>query len=168
MRIFAVCFCMVPALALAQTAEKPAAAPTGYTLWETVSRSERYGPRDRTPAKVETQTFQRCLAPRQVTADELMKNEALMLKLKGNCWITSKREEADRNQVKWACHSGVTAEIATRQPAPNRLGYMLVFNIPNEGAVSVTAESMQVADTCDPTKPPPARPNPPVPPKTAK
>jgi hypothetical protein len=165
MRLFAVWFCVAPALALASATDvKPAAPVTGFTLWETVSRSERYGPRDRTPTKVDTQTFRRCLAPRQVSADELMNNEDMMRRLRGNCWISSQRGDADLRQVKWACNSGVTAEIVTRQPAPNRLGYMLVFNIPNEGAVSITAESMQIADSCDPAKyPAPAAPPAPPP-----
>jgi len=136
-------------LATPLMAQTPAPQPD-YSLWETVSKIERYGPRDRTPAKVDTRTTKHCLSTRERTADQLMQQEEMMRKMKGRCWVADKREDDTRSQVKWACKDGTTAEIATRIEPPNKLGYMMVFNIPNEGALSITAESMRVADSCMP------------------
>jgi hypothetical protein len=164
MRIFAASLVLLATAGWAQDAPKTAQAASDYSLWETVSRFERFGPRDREP-RVERRVEKSCLGPRERTAEEMLKNEDVMKRLRTQCWVTDKREEAGRSQIKWACRDGTTAEIATRQPAANRIGYQVVFNIPQQGALSITAESLRIADTCEPPKSPaPAQPVPPAPP----
>ncbi|MDX2219473.1 MAG: hypothetical protein SF172_10655 [Burkholderiales bacterium] len=164
MRLLAVMIAALPASLTAQAPAGSGAAPSSFALWETVSRIERYGPRDREP-KVERRVEKQCLGPQQRTADELLQREDMMKRLNTQCWVSEKREDAGRSQMKWACKDGTTAEIATRQPAPNRIGYQVVFNIPQQGALSITAESMKISDTCEPAQfPTPAPPQQPVPP----
>lgn len=161
MRIFALvslCGALPAALASAQTGQ------SDYSLWENVLKIERYGPRDRTPIATERRVNKLCLRPQDRTAQALMKQEDVLARLRGGCWVTQDRQEADRTQVKWACKDGTTAEVATRQPAPNRIGYMVVFNIPNEGAVSIHAEAIRIAEVCEPGTLPPL-PVPATPPK---
>lgn len=159
-RVFAMVVAASPLLVTAQAQPGGAAQPSSFSLWETVTKIERYGPRDREP-KVERRVEKRCLGPQERSAEEMLKREEMMKRLGTQCWVSGKREEAGRSQVKWACNDGTTAEIATRQPAPNRIGYQVVFNIPQQGALSITAESMRVADTCEPGQAPPQQPAPP-------
>lgn len=160
--LFALLIAIVPCASVAQSENKNPTQTSSFSLWETVFRVERYGPRDREP-KVERRVEKRCLGPQERSGEAVMNREEAMKRLGAQCWVSAKRAEADRSQVKWACKDGSTAEIATRQPAPNRIGYQMVFNIPQQGALSITAESMQVADTCEPGPPPPAQPVPPTP-----
>lgn len=137
-----------------QTQQAPQTPPgtaiaSDYSQWETVARYERYGPKDREPAKVDTRVFKHCSRPQDQSAEELMKQEEMMKRLKTQCWVGEKREEAGRTQVKWACRDGMTAEIATRAESKSRIGYMMVFNVPGQGALSIKAESLKIAETCE-------------------
>lgn len=166
MRIFAWTLsgmALLSAVASAQSSGS-GAAPSDYSMWENVIKIERYGPRDRQPAATERKINRLCLRPQDRTAQALMNQEDALKRLKGACWITQDRKEADRTQVKWACKDGTTAEVATRQPSPNRIGYMVVFNIPNEGALSIQAEAIRIADVCEPGTLPPPVPATPAPP----
>ncbi|MBL8516859.1 MAG: hypothetical protein JNM76_07795 [Betaproteobacteria bacterium] len=157
MRIFAV----VMGLGVVASGAR-AETPPSFSLWETVSKIERYGPRDREP-KVERRVEKQCLGPKQRNAEDMLKFEDMVKRLSTQCWVSDKREAEGRSQIKWTCKDGTTAEIATRQPAPNRLGYQVVFNIPRQGALSITAESLRIADTCEPpASPPPSQPAPPA------
>ncbi len=129
-------------------------AASEYSQWETVARYERYGQKDREPAKVDTRVFKHCSRPQDQSAEEVMKQEELMKRLKTQCWVGEKREEAGRSQVKWACRDGMTAEIATRTESAARIGYMMVFNVPGQGALSIKAESLKIADTCETSRNP--------------
>lgn len=172
MAVISMCGAMLPAVVAAQGAEaaKSAtpptaaqAAPSDYALWENVIKIDRYGPRDSQPAATERRVNKLCLRPQDRTAQALMKQQDVLSRLQGGCWVTQDRQEENRTQVKWACKDGTTAEVATRHPAPNRIGYMVVFNIPNEGAISIQAEAIKIADVCEPgTLPPlPVTPAPP-------
>jgi hypothetical protein len=71
--------------------------------------------------------------------------------LTSKCWLSDKRTEALRQQTKYACNDGVSAEVATRQEADGSLGSQVVVNSPEKGGISVTRSMRRVAGACDPT-----------------
>ncbi len=117
-------------------------------IWETSLKIENYGPRDHLPSKTATRVERACATARDREAEELLKRGDQLGSLNGKCWISESRKDANRAQVKMTCADGSTAEAATRTEPDGSFGYMLVFNIPEQGALAVTATSKKIADVC--------------------
>lgn len=141
-------------LAAAAFAAAPAIAPAAdgepRGIWETTLKIESFGPRDTLPAKSATRVERECANVRDKDAEALLKRSDELGALKGKCWITDSRKEPNRSQVKMTCSDGTTAEAATRTDPDGSLGYMVVFNIPDQGALSITARSKKIAEVCTP------------------
>lgn len=140
----------------------PRPAATGE-LWSVTTVQEIYGPRDREPSKRDRKQSLVCHARGTVSVNSAA-NAELPDELKSNCWLSDKRTEALREQTKYACKDGMSAEVATRQEADGSLGSQVVVNSPEKGGISVTRTMRRVAGACDPTIKPPVSPALPVPP----
>lgn len=142
-----------PASASATPGVPPAASTSPseseYSLWESVVRVDRFVGRDPKPAATDRKKYTECLRAQDFRATALLERSPLTQDMANKCWVTSQREETRRSQVKWACKDGTTAEIATRSDDENRLGYQMVINSPEAGGLSIRAESIRIARTCD-------------------
>jgi len=128
--------------AMAQDPRQPA-------LWETTITTETYGPRDREPARTTTRVTKECVKANDKDAEELLGKPENMERLKGKCWKSASRQEPGKTQVKMTCADGTTAEVVSRTESDGSRGFMLVFNVPQEGALSMTGVSKKISDTCD-------------------
>lgn len=128
--------------AMAQDPGQPA-------LWETTITTESYGPRDREPARLSRKVTKECVKVNDKDADELLSKPENLERLKGKCWKSGSRREPGKSQVKMTCADGTTAEAVSRTEPDGSRGFMLVFNVPQEGALSMTGVSKKIADTCD-------------------
>lgn len=139
-----------PSQASAGNSGAPQPAASEYSLWETVVRVDRFMTRDPKPDATDRKKYTECLRPQDFKASALLARSPLTQDLANKCWVASQREEARRSQVKWGCKDGTTAEIATRTENENRLGYQMVINSPDAGGLSIRAESIRIAPTCEP------------------
>jgi hypothetical protein len=128
--------------AMAQDAGKPA-------LWETTITTETYGPRDKTPARVNKRVAKECVAPSDNDAEDLLGKPESVERLQGKCWKSASRQEPGKSQVKMTCVDGTTAEAVSRTEPDGSRGFMLVFNVPQQGAMSMTGVSKKISDNCD-------------------
>jgi hypothetical protein len=118
-------------------------------LWETTITTETYGPRDRAPARITTQVEKECVMANDKDADKLLGKPENVERLKGKCWESGSRQEPGKVQVKMTCADGTTAEAVSRTEPDGSRGFMLVFNVPQQGALSMTGVSKKISDTCD-------------------
>lgn len=118
-------------------------------LWETTITTESYGPRDRAPTRTTTRVAKECVKANDKDADELVGKPENMERLKGKCWRSESRQEPGKSQVKMTCADGTTAEVVSRTEPDGSRGFMLVFNVPQQGAMSMTGVSKKISDTCD-------------------
>lgn len=128
--------------AIAQDPGQPA-------LWETAITTETYGPRDREAARTTRKVTRECVKVNDKDADELLSKPENLERLKGKCWKSGSRQEPGKSQVKMTCADGTTAEVVSRTEADGSRGFMLVFNVPQQGALSMTGVSKKISDTCD-------------------
>ena len=128
--------------AMAQDSRQPA-------LWETTITTEAYGPRDGEPARTSRKVTKECVKANDKDADELLGKPENAERLKGKCWQSGSRQEPGKSQVKMTCADGTTAEVVSRTEPDGSRGFMLVFNVPQQGALSITGVSKKISDTCD-------------------
>ena len=128
--------------AIAQDPGKPA-------LWETTITTESYGPRDRAPARTTTRVAKECVTASDNDAEGLLGKPENMERLQGKCWKSGSRHEPGKTQVKMTCVDGTTAEAVSRTEPDGSRGFMLVFNVPQQGAMSMTGVSKKISDSCD-------------------
>ncbi len=158
-----------PTVSFAQFAQStgplpPATRPVAAgELWSVTTVREFHGLKDREPSKRDRQQNLVCY-PRGTVSANSTANAELPDELKSKCWLSDKRTEALREQTKYACKDGMSAEVATRQEADGSLGSQVVVNSPEKGGISVTRTMRRVAGVCDPTIKSPGPPAQPVPP----
>lgn len=134
-------------------------------LWTVTTLQEFYGKADREPSRRERQQNLLCYARGAVGVNSAA-NAELPDALKDKCWLSDKRTEALRQQTKYACNDGMSAEVATRQNSDGSYGSKVVVNMPEKGGISVTRTMRRMAGACDPSKKAPGPPVQPVPPAT--
>ena len=153
-------------MAFAQLARDPlppppaASAGGGGELWTVTTVKEFYGLRDREPSKRDRQQALLCY-PRGTVGVSSAANAELPEELQSKCWLSDKRTEALRQQTKYACNDGMSAEVATRREADGSYGSQVVVNMPDKGGISVTRTMRRAPGGCDPsrrTPGPPAQP----------
>ena len=132
-------------------------------LWNVTIVQEFFGLRDREPSKTERQQNLICYARGSVGVTSAADAE-LPADLKDKCWLSDKRTEPSRQQTKYACNDGMSAEVATRKEADGSFGSQVVINIPEKGGISVTRTMRRVAGACDPARKAPMLPGRVVPP----
>ena len=148
-------------------APSPAAVRTPGELWSVSTVQEFVGQKDRPPAKPERQQFAVCY-PRGAVSLSTSASVELPEELKSKCWLADQRTEPRRQQTKYACNDGISAEVATLQEADGSFGSQYVVNFPEKGGVSVTRTMRRMQVVCDasvkPAKPaiPAAPPAPPL------
>jgi hypothetical protein len=153
----------------AQTAksQEPASkARVPGELWSVSTVKEFSGSRLSEPAKRENQQYAVCY-PRGTVGLESAANAELPEELSSKCWLSDKRTETNRQQTKYACRDGITAEIATRRELDGSFGSMVVVNLPDKGGIAVTRTMRRMQGSCDASVKPlaaPAQPAPPLPP----
>ena len=138
-------------------------------LWSVSTVKEFSGSSSGVPPKRENQQFAVCY-PRGSVGLESAANAELPEELSSKCWLSDKRTEATRQQTKYTCRDGITAEIATRREVDGSFGSMVVVNLPDKGGIAVTRTMRRMQGTCDASvKLPvaPAQPAPPMPPATS-
>ena len=118
-------------------------------LWETTITTVSYGPRDKVPASTTTRVTMECFRANEMDADELLGKPESAERLKGSCWKSGSRRETGKSQVKMTCVDGTTAEAVTKIESDGSRGFMLVFNVPQQGATSMTGVSKKISDSCD-------------------
>jgi len=160
---------VLPALAWSQAAPRPdspspagAAAAVQGEPWLVTTLYEFYGAKEREPSKRERK--QSVVCARNGSIDVVSAaNAELPADYKDQCWVSDRRAEPARQQIKYACKDGTTAEAATRREQDGSFGSQIVMNVPDKGAISITRTMRKVAGVCDPDK---AVLNIPAPPKT--
>lgn len=130
---------------------KPAAAGAKGEPWLSTTVSEYYGAKDREPSKRDRKQSVVCVAG---GAPELTAATKAVLppEFKDECWIKDSRDEPSRQQIKYGCKSGASAEAVTRREADGSFGSQIVVNIPEKGAISITRTMRKVPGTCDSNK----------------
>jgi len=159
----------LPALASAQAAAGTGSSPPAGAAaavqgepWLVTTLYEFYGAKEREPSKRERK--QSVVCARNGSIDVVSAaNAELPADYKDQCWVSDRRAEPTRQQVKYACKDGTTAEAATRREQDGSFGSQIVMNVPDKGAISITRTMRKVAGVCDPDK---AVLNIPAPPKT--
>ena len=143
----------------------PAAGPgVAGELWSVTTLQEFYGRGDREPSKRDRQQNLVCYARGAVGVGSAA-NAELPNELKDKCWLSDKRTEPLRQQTKYACNDGMSAEVATRQEADGSYGSQVVVNMPEQGGISVTRTMRRMPGVCDASikaPNPPAQPTPPA------
>lgn len=142
---------------------KVSPSPAGAgEIWVITTVTESASARDAAP-KRERQQELGCFAPGAVSistaADVKLPDE-----FKAKCWMADRRAEPLRQQVKYACGDGITAEAATRQQPDGTFGSQIVLNVPEKGGISITRTMRKSPGKCDLSKVgaiPPAQPKPP-------
>ena len=132
-------------------------------LWRVTTRQEIYGPRDKEPSKRDWQENLVCY-PRGVVSMNSAANADLPAELKDKCWLSDQRSEPHRQQTKYACNDGMSAEVATRREVDGSFGSQVVVSIPEKGGIFVTRTMRRVPGGCDPSVKAPETPVQPVPP----
>jgi hypothetical protein len=130
---------------------KPAARDTKGEPWLSTTLSEYYGAKDREPSKRDRKQSVVCVtggAPELTAATKAV----LPPEFKDECWIKDSRDEPTRQQMKYGCKSGASAEAVTRREADGSFGSQIVVNIPEKGAISITRTMRKVPGTCDSNK----------------
>ncbi len=138
-------------------------------LWSVSTTQESSGSRLGDPAKRDNQQFAVCY-PRGTVGLDSVANAELPEELSSKCWLSDKRTEPNRQQTKYTCRDGITAEIATRREADGSFGSMVVVNLPDKGGIAVTRTMRRMQGTCDASvKRPvaPQQPSTPAPPASA-
>lgn len=164
-RVMAVCTSVtvtVAAGAMVPGAVEPAKA--GGEQWEVTTLVEYYGPKDRTPSRTNRETRTLCLKPGSVDMSAELNTE-LPADMARRCQLGEKRADDKRQQVKFVCNSGATAEAATRREADGSFSSQIVANVPQEWAVSIVRNVRRVAGSCDPAIATPPQPVPPATPR---
>lgn len=157
------------ASAVAQAPKSEVSSPVivvpagGGELWNVTVVQEFYGLRDREPAKRDRQQQMICYARGAVGVNSAA-DAQLPADLKDKCWLSDKRTEPSRQQTKYACNDGMSAEVATRKEADGSFGSQVVVNIPEKGGISITRTMRRVPGACDPAYKGPPLPVPPRPP----
>ena len=141
----------------------PAAVRTPGELWSVSTVQEFVSPKDRPPSKPERQQFAVCYPRGTVTLSSSASVE-LPEELKGKCWLADQRTEARRQQTKFACNDGISAEVVTRQETDGSFGSQYVVNFPEKGGVSVTRTMRRMQGVCDAAVKPAKPANPTAPP----
>ncbi len=154
------------AAAFAQSPKEQNAAPVDSRppqageLWSVSTVQEIYGPRDREPTKTDRLQHMICFGSGKVDINSAA-NADLPPELKDKCWLSDKRSDANRQQTKYACNDGTSAEVATRKEADGSYGSQVVVNVPEKGGIAVTRTMRRMPGGCDPSK---LTANPPAPP----
>jgi hypothetical protein len=133
-------------------------------LWSVTTLQEFQGTANREPSKRDRQQNLLCYARGTVNVNTAARAE-LPDELKDKCWLSDQRTEPHRQQTKYACNDGMSAEVATRQEADGSFGSQVVVNLPDKGGISVTRTMRRVPGACDPSVKapiPPVTPAPPV------
>ncbi len=167
----------LPVLASAQaaagTGSPPAAGAAAAAQgepWLVTTLYEFYGAKEREPSKRERK--QSVVCARNGSIDVVSAaNAELPADYKDQCWVSDRRAEPARQQIKYACKDGTTAEAATRREPDGSFGSQIVMNVPDKGAISITRTMRKVTGVCDPEKavlsiPAPPKTPPAEPPKT--
>lgn len=134
-----------------QSAKAGAAADFKGEPWLSTTVSEYYGAKDREPSKRDRKQSIVCVTggvPEVTAATKAV----LPADIKDECWIKESRDETTRQQVKYGCKSGASAEAVTRREADGSVGSQMVVNIPEKGAISITRTMRKVPGTCDSNK----------------
>lgn len=159
--------CTLAAQAVAAGAAVPGAvepATGGGEQWEVTTLVEYYGPKDRSPSRTNRETRTLCLKPGSVDMSAGLNTE-LPADMARRCQLGEKRADEKRQQVKFVCNNGATAEAATRREADGSFSSQIVANVPQEWAVSIVRNVRRVAGSCDPAIAIPPQPAPPAPPR---
>jgi hypothetical protein len=166
--VCAIVFAIAGTMSIAQTSNVPApkapAAPASGELWSVTTVQQFVGRKDLQPPRPENQQFAVCY-PRGSVSISQVANAELPEELKKKCWLADQRTEPRRQQTKYACNDGTSAEVATRQETDGSFGSQYVVNFPDKGGVSVTRTMRRIPGVCEvSSKPPvvPALPSPPA------
>jgi hypothetical protein len=127
--------------------------------WEVTTLVEYYGPKDRVPSRSSRDTRTVCLKQGSLDMSAELITE-LPAQLVRSCQLGEKRAEGNRQQVKFVCTNGATAEAATRREADGSFSSQIVANLPQQWAVSIMRKVQPRAGTCDtanPVPPPPVQ-----------
>lgn len=167
-RIGATLLALLAVGANAQTDGVVTSAPAPASeRWEVKTLVEYYGPKDRAPSKTNRETKTVCLKAGSVDMSAALNTE-LPAHLGRGCHVGEKRAEENRQQIKFACSNGATAEAATRREIDGSFSSQIVANLPQEWAISIQRNVRRVVGDCDPAIALPAAPEPPLPPATPK
>lgn len=132
--------------------------------WHLIATYEYYGAKDREASKRDRKESVICVPSGSMDVSSAANSE-LPAEFKGKCWVADKRAEPKRQQIKYACKNGTTAEAATRQEAEYSFGSQIVINVPEKGAISITRSLRRLSGVCDAEKAvltAPAAPKPPL------
>ena len=132
---------------IGQAPLKPAARVPGE-LWSVSTLQQFVGRNDLPPAPPERQQFAVCY-PRGAVDINHAANAELPEALKERCWLADQRTEVRRQQTKYACSDGISAEVVTRQEPDGSFGSQYVVNYPEKGGVSVTRTMRRIPGVCD-------------------
>lgn len=148
----------------AQAADAPApASPAAGERWEVKTLVEYYGPKDRVPSKANRETKTVCLKAGTVNLSAALNTE-LPANIGRGCHLNDRRSEENRQQVKFVCSNGATAEAATRRENDGSFSSQIVANLPQEWAISIQRNVRKLGGSCDPALQPPTASDPPQPP----
>ncbi len=142
-------------------AARPAAA--GGEQWEVTTLVEYYGPKDRTPSRTNRETRTVCLKPGSLDLSAELMTE-LPPEMVRRCHLGEKRADGNRQQLKFVCNNGASAEAATRRETDGSFSSQIVANLPQEWAVSILRNVRPVAGACNSAIASPPQPAPPAPP----